>query len=263
MAAASAGAALACVVWSRSRHSATGAAKQRLQRLAKEEYDDAADRYDEQWSEYTTQTVNSFLERCGDLGGSQNILDIGCGTGALSFALATQCGPDAHVTGVDISEGMLRRASAKARQIGSNACSFVHGSAELLPLPDSSIDLAVSSSSFHFWGDTNAGLREIARVLKPGGTLLLLDWSDDFWACKLCSVYLWALGYPHSKVYSASEAELLCSEADFQISQPTDLFELELRAFENSVLRVLRLRWGCMLLHMRKPITLPVADARH
>lgn len=257
MAAASAGTALACIMWSR-RHSAKGAD---LRRLAKEEYDDAADRYDERWSAYTMQTVDAFLERCGDLGGAQTILDIGCGTGALSFALAARCGPDVQVTGVDISEGMLRRASAKARQIGSDDCSFVHGSAERLPLPNSSVDLAVSSSSFHFWGDTNAGLREIARVLKPGGTLLLLDWSDDFFACKLCSVYLWLLGYPHSKIYSASEAELLCRKAEFQVAQPTDVFQLGLRAFENSVLRVLRLRWGCMLLHMRKPITSAHADA--
>ena len=248
-AASAAGAAVACVVvWARHRRS-TGAAKELL---ARDEYDDAAARYDERWSAYTTQTISHFLERCGDLGGgAQTILDVGCGTGALSFAIAARCGPEARVTGVDISEGMLASARAKIAR-GSAACTFVHGSAERLPLPDASVDLAVSSSSFHFWGDATAGLREIARVLKPGGTLLLLDWSDDFISCKVCSLYLWALGYPHSKIYTASEAEALCSAAGFQRAQPTDLFELGLRAFEESVLRVLRLRWGCMLLHMTK-----------
>ncbi len=51
------------------------------------------------------------------------------------------------------------------------------GLAEALPLPDASVDLAVSTLSFHHWGDQTAGVREIARVLRPGGHFILADFA--------------------------------------------------------------------------------------
>jgi ubiquinone/menaquinone biosynthesis C-methylase UbiE len=100
-----------------------------------------------------------------------SVLDIGCGTGRLLRA-AAQRWPDAALYGVDPAEGM-----AAAAQRLTPGATIQRGLAESLPLPDASIDLAVSTMSFHHWSDQAAGVREIARVLRPGGHFILVDFA--------------------------------------------------------------------------------------
>jgi ubiquinone/menaquinone biosynthesis C-methylase UbiE len=99
------------------------------------------------------------------------VLDVGCGTGRLLRAAATRW-PTARLIGVDPAEGMV----TVARQLTPGAT--VHrGLAEALPLPDASVDLALSTVSFHHWHDQAAGVREIVRVLRPGGHFILADFA--------------------------------------------------------------------------------------
>jgi SAM-dependent methyltransferase len=70
---------------------------------------------------------------------------------------------------------------------------FYLGGAESLPLPDASVDLVVSTVSFHHWRDKLVGLREVARVLRPGGSVLLADVSPLTWPS------LWLLRHPRSQ----------------------------------------------------------------
>lgn len=108
----------------------------------------------------------------------QYILDLACGTGDLSLSLAKRAHPDSHILGLDISEGMLavmrRKVSAKGfdakieARIG-DACST--------GLPDNSIDAAGIAFGIRNFEDREAALREIHRVLKPGGTLTILELS--------------------------------------------------------------------------------------
>jgi ubiquinone/menaquinone biosynthesis C-methylase UbiE len=109
----------------------------------------------------------------------QTILDVGCGTGRLLSA-AQQRWPDARLIGVDPAEGMVAEAS---RQMPA-AC-FVSAAAEALPFPDASIDLAMSTMSFHHWRDHAAGLRQISRVLRPGGRFILADGAPPVWLTRL------------------------------------------------------------------------------
>ena len=67
-----------------------------------------------------------------------------------------------------------------AKRLTPNA-TFFSGMAEALPLQDASVDLALSTISFHHWQDQAAGIREIARVLRPGGHFLLVDMSFPDW----------------------------------------------------------------------------------
>jgi ubiquinone/menaquinone biosynthesis C-methylase UbiE len=100
-----------------------------------------------------------------------DVLDIGCGTGRLLRRIAARW-PDARLAGVDLAEGMV----AKARE-GIPGAAIYQAPAERLPLADGSVDLVTSTVSFHHWSDPAQGVREAARVLRPGGLFILADMS--------------------------------------------------------------------------------------
>ncbi len=105
----------------------------------------------------------------------ESVLDVGCGTGKL-LRQAGAYWPQARLIGVDPADGMV----AMAQRHLPNA-TFLKGTAEALALPDASVDLALSTISFHHWHDQAAGIREVARVLRPGGYFLLVDMSFPGW----------------------------------------------------------------------------------
>jgi ubiquinone/menaquinone biosynthesis C-methylase UbiE len=102
------------------------------------------------------------------------ILDVGCGTGRL-LRSARHVWPGARLVGVDPSEGMVRAGSALTPG------ELIVAGAENIPLPDRSIDLAFSTIAFHHWSDPERGLREVARVLRPGGGFVLVDNLGPNW----------------------------------------------------------------------------------
>ena len=101
------------------------------------------------------------------------VLEVGCGPGHLSIKLAER---GLEVTGVDLDPAMIERAVANATGAGNDRHpSFFVGDAAALPFPDASYDVVVSTFSVHHWDDPAAGLREIGRVLRPGGRALIWD----------------------------------------------------------------------------------------
>ncbi len=102
----------------------------------------------------------------------RRILDVGCGTGYLLGRLAA-CAPHAEVlAGIDAAPAMIEVARAA---VADGRLRFVAGRAERLPWPAATFDLVVSTTSFDHWTDQRAGLAECARVLAPGGCLVLAD----------------------------------------------------------------------------------------
>ena len=108
-----------------------------------------------------------------------SILDVGCGTGKL-LRRANAYWPEARLIGVDPANGMIE----VAKRLTPNA-TFFTGMGEALPLEDASVDLALSTISFHHWQDQAAGVREIARVLRPGGFFMLVDLSFPSWLVRV------------------------------------------------------------------------------
>lgn len=94
------------------------------------------------------------------------VLDVACGTGALTLAAAEIAGPSGSIVGLDANPEMLAVARRKPVQI-----EWLEGTAEALPLPDDSFDAVVSQFGMMFFEDKPKALRHMMRVLKPGGRL--------------------------------------------------------------------------------------------
>jgi len=101
------------------------------------------------------------------------VLDVACGTGVLTREAASRAGPTGTVTGFDLSPEML----AVAARL-SPGLRWQQGSAESLPFPDQSFDAVVSQFGLMFFPDPVAGLREMMRVLVPGGRLAVAVWAS-------------------------------------------------------------------------------------
>lgn len=101
-------------------------------------------------------------------------LDLCCGTGDVSFALA---GRGASVTGVDFTQAMLDGAVRRPEAREFPEVRFLRGDALHLPFPDAGFDLVTISYGLRNLADFDRGLREMHRVLKPGGRLLVLDFG--------------------------------------------------------------------------------------
>jgi ubiquinone/menaquinone biosynthesis C-methylase UbiE len=115
----------------------------------------------------------------------RRVLDVGSGTGYVLRKLAAALPSAEDLTGIDPAPGMVQVASEQA---GDERLRFLSGTAEQLPFPDGTFDLVISTTSFDHWTDQRAGLAECARVLAPGGHLVLTDqFSLMLWPTLLTS----------------------------------------------------------------------------
>lgn len=124
--------------------------------------------------------VRALHQRAVDLAGiapGQTVVDVGCGTGNLSFAVL-EARPDARVTGLDPDEHALRRAARKARRRGVSL-TLVQGYADRIPAADASLDHVVSSLALHHVDSEGrvAFAHDAFRALRPGGKATIVDFG--------------------------------------------------------------------------------------
>jgi len=193
------------------------------------EYDALAARYDRRWERYTRESlelIRPLLARRAP----GRVLDLGCGTGALLPRLGVwqpRLGAwhpgVARYTGVDLSAEMLRVATGKAEGAPFPA-GFAAASADALPFRDQAFDTVISASSLHFWARQEEALVEALvearRVLRPGGRLLLVDWSRDPVAMRLLDAWLRLRsgGRSHHRVLTVAEAQVLLWGVGFSVN---------------------------------------------
>jgi ubiquinone/menaquinone biosynthesis C-methylase UbiE len=103
------------------------------------------------------------------------VVDVGCGGGIDCLIAAAMVGAHGHVIGVDMTPAMLVKARAGASAAGSSNVDFREGFGESLPVEDGWADVVISNGVLNLMPDKDAALREIARVLKPGGRLQIGD----------------------------------------------------------------------------------------
>jgi ubiquinone/menaquinone biosynthesis C-methylase UbiE len=150
----------------------------------------------------------------------RRVLDVGCGTGYLLRQLAARCPEAVELTGLDPAPAMIAAAAAAAF---GNRFRWVEGTAEELPFPDGSFDLVVSTTSFDHWADQRSGLGECARVLAPGGWLVLTDLFSAWLAPTL-------VGSRRGKARTKRRADLMLASAGFQATRWHDVEAVIIRA---------------------------------
>ena len=118
------------------------------------------------------------LKNIVDTQESLKVLDIACGTGDFSIEIARHSGPDTTVTGLDLSEGMLEVMKAKVSVEGLGARIVAEqGNSESMRFEDGSFDRATIAFGIRNFEHRETALKEILRVLKPGGRLVILELS--------------------------------------------------------------------------------------
>jgi ubiquinone/menaquinone biosynthesis C-methylase UbiE len=108
----------------------------------------------------------------------QSVLDIGGGAGEPSLTIARVVGPSGHVTFTDPTAGMVKATSEESERRGLTNIEFHQCAAEKFPFANNSFDAAVGRLSAMFFSDVSTALREVFRVIKPGGLVAFLVWAD-------------------------------------------------------------------------------------
>lgn len=127
--------------------------------------------------ERATRRHHERLFRAGLLAPDDDVLDVGCGTGALTRAAARRA-PQGSALGVDLSRRMIERARERSTAEGLTNARFEQADAEVHPFAPSGIDTVVSSFGVMFFGDPLRAFANLAGTLRPGGRLGLLVWRE-------------------------------------------------------------------------------------
>jgi demethylmenaquinone methyltransferase/2-methoxy-6-polyprenyl-1,4-benzoquinol methylase len=130
---------------------------------------------DRMWWRRTARVFRDILARP-----DSRVLDLCCGTGDMTFALRRQAGKSSPaILGADFSHAMLQRATAKSEGVRNGSMlGWIEADALNLPFPNAHFDLVTSAFGFRNLADYDGGLREIVRVLRPGGECGILDFGE-------------------------------------------------------------------------------------
>ncbi len=152
--------------------------------------------------------------------GDAHLLDLGCGAGHASFAAAAAV---KSVVSYDLSAQMLQVVSQAAADKGLTNIVVQQGLAESLPFDDHSFDIVISRYSAHHWHDVGQALREVKRVLRPGGRVIFMDVVSP--GHPVLDIYLQTVEVlrdtSHVRNYSPGEWLALFTDAGLLISEVT------------------------------------------
>ncbi len=147
--------------------------QRRVQRYG---WDYSSPYYEKGWQRQLWPAQKRLLEKA-KLQKGESVLDISCGTGLVTFPIAEAVGSDGSVIGIDLSEGMIDKATSLADRDGVSNVDFQHMDAEDLELSDDSFDVAINSLGLMYYPDPDKAIREMYRVVKPEGRAAALVWG--------------------------------------------------------------------------------------
>jgi len=151
---------------------------ERLQRrIQRYGWDLAADHYESLWQRQLSPAHRELLAMAAPMPG-EAVLDVASGTGLIALAAAERVGSSGSVLGVDISEAMVASATQRAAALGLEHVRFARMDGEQLSCAEHSYDLAYCALGLMYMPDPFAALRELFRVLRPGGRLAVAVWGE-------------------------------------------------------------------------------------
>ncbi|MCU0553058.1 MAG: class I SAM-dependent methyltransferase [Leptolyngbya sp. Prado105] len=125
------------------------------------------------WNRFGQRTIERLTLQPG-----HRVLDVCCGSGASAIPAAVCVGSTGQVLAIDLAESLLQLGRQKAQQQGLNHIEFRNGNFESLGLPDESFDAIVCVFGIFFVPDMVAGIRELLRMLRPGGKMAITSWGE-------------------------------------------------------------------------------------
>lgn len=193
-------------------------------------FEEAAPRYDSSGAQLAGPIAGRLVDLAGLRPGDQ-VLDIGCGAGAVTIRSARAVAPGGQVTGIDLSDGMLRRTIAEAAARGLGNVTVRRGDASRPPFAPGSFGAALASLVLYLLPEPAVALRRWLEVLQPGGTMAF-SWGirpDPRWSPVFAAVDAYAKGADGFEAYvrrlgSAAEMTAVlndCGYSDIQISVET------------------------------------------
>ncbi|MES3014338.1 MAG: methyltransferase domain-containing protein, partial [Pseudomonadota bacterium] len=148
--------------------------QRRVQRYG---WDLAAPGYEALWQAPLAAVQQALLARAAFAPG-ERVLDVACGTGLVTFQAAQAVGARGAVLGVDLSGAMVEAAQRRAAAPGAPTARIARMDAEQLDLPDAGFDVALCALGLMYLPEPERALREMRRVLRPGGRLVVAVWGE-------------------------------------------------------------------------------------
>jgi ubiquinone/menaquinone biosynthesis C-methylase UbiE len=142
-------------------------------------YNATADFYDDPANSFWERFGRRMIERLRPDRG-ERVLDVCCGSGASAIPAAETVGPEGFVLGIDLAENLLKLARTKARNRGLRNIEFRVGDMLDLGFPESEFDVVVCVFGIFFVPDMPAAVRELWRLVRPGGRLAITTWGPRF-----------------------------------------------------------------------------------
>lgn len=151
---------------------------ERLQRrVQRYGWDLAAAGYEPLWAAQLAGVQATLLAQAA-LAPGERVIDIACGTGLVTLGAAHAVGPDGSVVGVDLSGEMVAAAALRARECGMPSVDFTRMDAERLECADAGFDVALCALGLMYVPEPERALREMRRVLRPGGRMVCAVWGE-------------------------------------------------------------------------------------
>lgn len=186
--------------------------------LVQEEFDRQAERWFRRELSAEERKMLEQIAQLAQIRSTDRVLDVACGTGVVSFALASQA---REVVGIDISPGMLAKARKIRHRRGIRNVHFVLGQAEHMPFADGEFDLVVCRLAIHHFPQPEKEIREMARVLKVGGRLVISDTvsSEDEREARLHNALERLRDPSHTRMLSQTELTQLIESVGLRVCE--------------------------------------------
>ena len=148
--------------------------QRRIQRYG---WDAAAKNYEAAWRD-NVAPAHAAMFKLADLRSGEDVLDVACGSGLVTFRAAGIVGPSGSVLSTDISDEMVRLVQQRAEQTGCVNVQARRMDAEALDVPDEAVDAALCALGLMYVPDPGQATKEMLRVLKPGGRAVAAVWGE-------------------------------------------------------------------------------------